>query len=102
MSGEWTEFYGLEVLSRQLDRDTSSNSYAGIEFKITGGVTVGGTGHGSNTKVINFIVHNNVGGGMSSWSDAYDSELYGNIIYNNGWTAPGHGNAIYAQKLNRL
>ena len=99
IQGSWTEYYGFEVLSRQLDRDTESNSYADIEFKITGGVTVGGAGGGSNTKVINFIVHDNVGGGFSSWSDAPNSELYGNIIYNNGWTAPGrgHGHAIYSQ-----
>ena len=99
IQGEWSEYYGLEVLSRQLDRDTPENAYEDIEFKITGGVTVGGGGGGSNTKVINFIVHDNVGGGFSSWSDAPNSELYGNIIYNNGWTAPGrgHGHAIYAQ-----
>jgi len=99
IQGKWSEYYGLEVLSRQLDRDTPENAYEDIEFKITGGVTVGGGGGGSNTKVINFIVHDNVGGGFSSWSDAPNSELYGNIIYNNGWTAPGrgHGHAIYAQ-----
>ena len=99
VSGIWSEFYGLEVLSKQLDRDTPADKYADIEFPITGGVSVGGSGSGSNTKVINFIVHDNVGGGISSWSDAPDSELYGNIIYNNGWTSPkrGHGHAIYAQ-----
>ena len=102
VSGKWTEYYGLEVLSQQKDRDTSADKYEDIEFKITGGVTVGGTGYGSNTKVINFIVHDNVGGGMNSWSDSSDSELYGNIIYNNGWTSPkrGHGHAIYTQNRN--
>jgi len=99
IQGSWAEYYGFEVLSRQLDRDTPSDTYADIEFKITGGVTVGGAGGGSNTKVINFVVHDNVGGGLSSWSDAPNSQLYGNIIYNNGWTSPGrgHGHAIYAQ-----
>jgi len=99
VQGSWAEYYGFEVLSRQLDRDTPADTYSKIEFPITGGVTVGGGGGGSNTKVINFIIHDNVGGGMSSWSDAPNSELYGNVIYNNGWTSPkrGHGHAIYAQ-----
>ena len=99
VQGSWSEFYGFEVLSRQLERDTPADKYAEIEFPITGGVTVGGGSGGSNTKVINFIIHDNVGSGMSSWSDAPDSELYGNVIYNNGWTSPkrGHGHAIYAQ-----
>ncbi len=37
--------------------------------------------------------------GVGFWSPAVDSELYGNLIYNNGveWTDRGHGHSIYAQ-----
>jgi len=96
INGAWSNFYGLEVLSRSTKRESSQNSSSPSDLKTNGGVSVY---YGKNTKVINFIVHDNVGGGFASWSPAYDSELYGNIIYNNGWTADGrgHGHAIYAQ-----
>lgn len=95
IDGEWVDYYGLEVFNSTLNHTTDLTGSSPADLVTTGGVTV----TGPNTKVINFIVHDNVGGGMSSWSNAPDSELYGNIIYNNGWTAPdrGHGHAIYAQ-----
>jgi len=98
VKGAWTDYYGLEVLSSSSSHTSSETGSNPSDLVTNGGVTV----QGANTKVINFIVHDNVGGGMSSWSDAPDSELYGNIIYNNGWTGPdrGHGHAIYAQNRN--
>jgi hypothetical protein len=51
-----------------------------------------------HSKFINLIVRDN-GQGFSFWSPARDSELYGNIVYYNGWdgTDRGHGHGIYAQ-----
>ncbi|PHR56727.1 MAG: hypothetical protein COA44_07705 [Arcobacter sp.] len=96
VNGEWTDYYGLEVLSSAIDHTSEQDSSGPTDLKTNGGVSVY---YGKNTRVINFIVHDNVGGGFSSWRPASNSELYGNIIYNNGWTAPdrGHGHAIYAQ-----
>ena len=96
VKGEWSEFYGLEVLSTNPNRSSTQDGSNPNDIATNSGVSISGT---SNTKVINFIVHDNVGSGVDFWSDAYDSELYGTIIYNNGWTAPGrgHGHAIYAQ-----
>ena len=56
------------------------------------------TVHASRTKVINVVVHD-TGDGIGLWSDAVDSELYGNIVYNSGWEASdrGHGHSVYAQ-----
>lgn len=95
IKGEWVDYYGMEVFNSTLNHTTDLTGSSPADLVTTGGVTV----TGPSTRVINFIVHDNVGGGMSSWSNAPDSELYGNIIYNNGWTAPdrGHGHAIYAQ-----
>jgi len=96
INGRWTDYYGLEVLSSDTEHTSQQNTSGPSDVKATGGVSVY---YGANTRVINFIVHDNVGGGFSSWRPASNSELYGNIIYNNGWTAPkrGHGHAIYAQ-----
>jgi hypothetical protein len=36
------------------------------------------------TKAINLVVHDAGGNGFGMWDPAYDSEIYGSIIYNNG------------------
>ena len=96
--GQWVDYHGLEVLSSSTARRSEEDSSSPGDLSTNGGVTL----FAANTNLINFIIHDNIGGGISSWRttnlDA-DSELYGNIIYNNGWTAPGrgHGHAIYIQ-----
>jgi len=95
ISGTWTEYYALEIVSSSPNHISQERGSNPSDLKVNGGVTI----TGANTKLINFIAHDNIGGGISSWSNAPDSEMYGNIIYNNGWSAPdrGHGHAIYAQ-----
>ena len=53
---------------------------------------------GSGCKFVNLVIHDNAQG-VSWWKSSTDSELYGCIIYDNGWKAPdrGHGHAIYTQ-----
>jgi hypothetical protein len=51
---------------------------------------------GARTKLINLVVHDS-GDGIGFWERAVDAEIYGCVIYNNGWDAPdrGHGHGIY-------
>ncbi len=60
-----------------------------------GGVNMHG---GVNCKYINLVIHN-CNQGISCWKDAINAEIYGCIIYNNGWlgTDRGHGHCIYTQ-----
>jgi hypothetical protein len=53
---------------------------------------------GSGCKFINLVIHDNCQG-VSWWVGSVDSELYGCLIYNNGWpgTDRGHGHAVYTQ-----
>ncbi len=53
---------------------------------------------GRGCKYIHLVIHDNAQG-ISFWSGATDNEIYGCIIYDNGWEAPdrGHGHAIYTQ-----
>jgi hypothetical protein len=53
---------------------------------------------GAGCKFIDLVIHDNCQG-ASFWSGATDSELYGCLIYDNGWagTDRGHGHAIYTQ-----
>jgi hypothetical protein len=53
---------------------------------------------GEGCKYINLVIHDNAQG-ISWWKGSTQSEVYGCIIYDNGWKAPdrGHGHAIYTQ-----
>ena len=53
---------------------------------------------GTGCKFINLVIHDN-SQGVSWWSASKDSELYGCLIYDNGWagTDRGHGHAVYTQ-----
>lgn len=58
---------------------------------------------GPNTRFINLVIHDN-GNGIGFWQAAENAEIYGTIIYHNGWEETddyrGHGHGIYAQNLN--
>lgn len=53
---------------------------------------------GAGSKAINLLIHD-TGQGIGAWSTAPDCEVYGCIIFNNGWVAPDrkHGHGIYTQ-----
>jgi hypothetical protein len=53
---------------------------------------------GTGCKFINLVIHDN-SQGVSWWTPSKDSELYGCLIYDNGWagTDRGHGHAVYTQ-----
>jgi len=79
------EFRNLEITSGGNNRSAFTS---GLEI------------HGPNTKVINCIIHDTAQGIFSS-SSAVNSEIYGNIIYNNGFYSEsygrGRGHGIYVQ-----
>lgn len=109
INGTWTHYYGIEVTSYDSNRvariDNSSNP---ADITLNGGVDI----IGSTNRVINFISHDTTSG-INAWSkrqDGFtgiDTEIYGSIIYNNGWSAQpadgsygrGHGHAIYTQNF---
>ena len=96
IKGAHTWFRGFEI--------TDSDALSGRVTSITGSHPAGmmlGDGvvvNGANTKLINLVIHD-TGQGVSFWTPAVDSEVYGCLIYNNGWLAPdrGHGQGLYIQ-----
>lgn len=86
VQGAWAIYWGFEVLDS--DPDRTKERPTGVEV------------FGAHTKLINLIVHD-CGNGIAAWSPASDAEVYGNIVYNNGYqTSPderGHGHALYTQ-----
>jgi hypothetical protein len=77
-----TWFWGLEVVSSAPDR-SPSRAYIYVTAP--------------DVKFINMILHD-MADGIDLWTTARNAELYGSIIYHNGWdeTNGGHGHWIYA------
>jgi len=61
-----------------------------------GGVWFAG---GRNCKIINNIIHRSTSSGLNIWSHNNDTEVYGNIIYDNGNVRSdrAHGHGVYTQ-----
>ncbi len=95
----WLRIRDLEILvsenlsmSRTLDEP---GSHPGSYNRPWGGLHLHA---GEGCKFINLVIHDNAQG-ISWWKGSTDSEVYGSIIYDNGWKAPdrGHGHAVYTQ-----
>ncbi|MCB0128360.1 MAG: hypothetical protein KDE58_39105, partial [Caldilineaceae bacterium] len=73
---------------------------AGSSAKRAGGVyNYGGTAEeGDHNRLINLVIHDLSGVGYG-WHRGSGGEIYGTLIYNNGWVAPdrAHGHGIYTQ-----
>ena len=100
IAGSYTWYWGFEVMSSDPIRSTtiSGSSPPGSAIPRGEGILIGqGTPH-PGLKFINMIIHD-ARQGISFWKEAQDSEIYGCLIYYNGWQAPdnGHGHGIYAQ-----
>ena len=96
VNGEWTTFWGFEMTSSDPKRVTEVTGSSPSDID-RGGITC----QGSNISFVNMIIHDTAGG-FGFWSGGEGGEIYGCLIYNNGWEGPdrGHGHAIYAQNLN--
>jgi hypothetical protein len=100
--GAFTWFWGFEITSSSTDRvsaDTGSYpSDLGRPYECIANAQQPGSGVG--IKIINMVIHN-CGQGIAIWQDATNSEIYGNLIYYNGWNAPdrNHGHGVYSQNL---
>src|SRR5262249_17532162 len=90
--GSFTWYWGFEVTNSDPTRTSATTAYPPRRGE---GVNVFGPG----TKLINLVVHD-TSQGIGSATPAENSELYGNLIYYNGYDNPGtrgHGHGIYVQ-----
>lgn len=96
IEGEWAWYWGLEVTNSDPRRDLDQQEMRGIPNRGTG-IDV----YGNDIKVINCVVHD-AGVGVGMAVSARDDELYGLILFNNGWRRGERktGHSIYAQNRN--
>ncbi len=98
ITGEWLIFKDFHFTNSNKNRisytadssDIQTNS--GVDFSA------------ANSKLINCFIYDNIGVGCGFWNPAVNSELYGCLIFNNGYydkfRERGTGHNIYAQNLN--
>ncbi len=87
INGRYTTFKNLHVTNSNTSRLSSSDSNNPTDIIRSDGVNV----FGANIKCINLVIYDNLGIGMGLWSTSIDAEIYGCILYNNGWSGPGRG-----------
>ncbi len=103
--GGWVNFWGFEIMNSYPTRYTSDTGSApttwqvNYDGKIVDLCVSGVDLRVPNTKLINLIVHDSIGGGIGISTVAPNPEVYGLLSYYNGWLAPdrGHGHGIYMQ-----
>jgi len=85
VSGNYSVFWGFEVMDSDLNRTSTSRPNLVIA-------------NASHLKFINLIVHDG-GIGFYTYPEQSDIEIYGCVIYYNGWQQPdfGNGHGIYSK-----
>ena len=91
IGGDQTWFWGFEVMSSAEDRWADDGNAADRGYSID-------ANSGEGIKLINLVVHDTQGA-IGFWSGIIEGEVYGTLIYHNGYDFDdrGHGHGIYAQ-----
>ena len=94
VNGESTWFWGIEVTGCSDNRRSEQAGSHPADRALPFGIDI----NAPDIKVINCAVHD-AAQGIGTWGSAKRNELYGNIIFHNGWDGPdrGHGHGIYLQ-----
>jgi hypothetical protein len=99
VQGSWTWFWGFEVTSTSTRRVSSQAGSHPTDIGSGEGIDIAQTtGSGVGCRFINLTVHD-TRQGFGFWEQAQNAEIYGNVIFNNGWDGPdtAHGHGIYTQ-----
>lgn len=93
VKGDWVRFQDFEITCSDPKRTTEIVSSWPVDLD-RGSLDC----RASHVSFVNLIVHD-LGVGIGFWSEGEGGEIYGCLIYNNGWKAPdrGHGHGIYTQ-----
>ncbi|MFK8110704.1 MAG: putative Ig domain-containing protein [Rubripirellula sp.] len=99
IDGQYAHYQGIEVLNSDTSSRTTSTAGSWPLDINRGDFNV----LGDHIKIINFEIHD-LDNGIGYWSKGDGGEVYGSMIYNNGWIGPdrNHGHAIYSQNTGVL
>jgi hypothetical protein len=91
----WIRDLEIFVSEPQPEKPVSAGSHPADLKRPWGGLHLHG---GRDCKYINLVIHH-CNQGISAWKDEINPEIYGCVIFGNGWLGVdrGHGHAIYTQ-----
>jgi hypothetical protein len=92
--GSYVWFWGFEITNS--NTHSRADSLASFRWRVRSTVSIG-----DGIRYINLSVHD-TGNGLDPFSGCEGCELYGNLIFYNGWShlgVRGHGEGIYGQNL---
>lgn len=105
-TGGWVNYWGFEIRNSYPVRTTSQYGPWPTAFQVylpngrglemcVSGIDL----RAPNVKLINLVIHDNIGGGIGINTSAQNAEVYGCLSYYNGWQGGdrAHGHGIYAQ-----
>ncbi|MCC7124243.1 MAG: chitobiase/beta-hexosaminidase C-terminal domain-containing protein [Acidobacteria bacterium] len=92
--GAWTVFWGFEITNSNTRRLVTQPGPWPTDLTRGAGVSA----RGPNMKFINLVIHD-LSNGIGLWSESVGSEVYGTLLFHNGWEAPdgSHGHGLYTQ-----
>lgn len=99
VAGAYAWYWGLEVMSSDPGRASGEPGGAPSDVKRGEGVQIYQRKGVVGIKLINLVVHD-ARQGVALWKDGVDAELYGSLVYYNGWrdsAGKGHGHGVYVQ-----
>lgn len=103
--GGWVDYEGFEIMNSHTNRLTTESGPFPTNFSIhtdnrtTDLAASGFDLRAPNVKLINLVIHDSIGGGIAVNTNATGTEIYGGIIFYNGWQGcdRGHGHGLYIQ-----
>lgn len=98
VNGSYTTFWGFTITNSETIRVSQEPGSNPSDIPHRGGLVI----KAHHSKFINLVIYNHNSSGVGLWKPAENSELYGCIIYHNGWQGPdrGHGHGLYVQNEN--
>jgi hypothetical protein len=93
--GSHTIYRDFEIMSSNPHRVSNyTNNFSAYGGTRGNGIKI----QGPNNKFVNLVVHD-CADGFGNWARGDNAEVYGCIIFNNGWTGTdrGHGHGLYIQ-----
>lgn len=98
VGGAWTWYQGFEVTDSDQKRESSQSGSEPGDVRRSSCISVMQDGPHEGIRLVNLVLHDGANG-IGAFKDARNLEIYGNLVFNNGWdgTDRGHGHGIYAQ-----
>ena len=98
VEGSFAWYWGFEVMSSDLNRVSHQEGSYPHDIRRGECVTIDQEYAVTGCKFINLVLHDGKLG-FNAWKPATDIEVYGCVMYNNGWLASDrpHGHNIYTQ-----